>query len=258
MLIYFAIALFATTLGGMTGMGGGVIIKPTLDLLGHFDVSSISMLSSITVLIMAVVSLLTQRHSGEKPPASTALPLSVGAALGGILGSYLLDSFISGSAENSLVTTAQNIILAALIMLLFINTQSKQKLTPLKLTGAVPSVSMGLALGAISSFLGIGGGPINVPIIMLVFGFTARTSAICSLCTILFSQASKLLITAVGGGFEDYELSMLPVMLIGAVLGGFIGGAILKKASDKTSIVLFNLAQLLVFCICITNIFFRR
>ncbi|MCD8352587.1 MAG: hypothetical protein LUC93_18445, partial [Planctomycetaceae bacterium] len=55
-LLYLAIALCSTTAGALTGMGGGVIIKPVIDLVGHYDAASINALSSLTVLIMSVVS----------------------------------------------------------------------------------------------------------------------------------------------------------------------------------------------------------
>ncbi|MEG2119590.1 MAG: sulfite exporter TauE/SafE family protein, partial [Pseudoflavonifractor sp.] len=57
LLLYFLIAIGATTAGSMTGMGGGVIIKPLLDLLHGFDVETIGVLSAITVFAMSVVSI---------------------------------------------------------------------------------------------------------------------------------------------------------------------------------------------------------
>ena len=33
-IIYFFLALVSTTIGSLTGMGGGVIIKPLMDVLG--------------------------------------------------------------------------------------------------------------------------------------------------------------------------------------------------------------------------------
>ena len=53
--IYFLVALFATSLGSISGMGGGVIIKPFLDAFGQFDAATIGVLSSVTVLTMALV-----------------------------------------------------------------------------------------------------------------------------------------------------------------------------------------------------------
>ena len=40
--IIFAVCLCASTIGGICGIGGGVIIKPVLDALGLMSVSAIS------------------------------------------------------------------------------------------------------------------------------------------------------------------------------------------------------------------------
>lgn len=56
-LIYFIIGLIATLIGSLAGLGGGIIIKPMLDLLGHFDVATITILSAATVFAMSIVSL---------------------------------------------------------------------------------------------------------------------------------------------------------------------------------------------------------
>ena len=40
--LYFLIAIGATTVGSLTGMGGGVIIKPLMDVLHGFDVQTIN------------------------------------------------------------------------------------------------------------------------------------------------------------------------------------------------------------------------
>src|SRR5690625_6928452 len=57
--IYFVIGLFASAFGALAGLGGGVIIKPVLDLLGYYDVGTIGVLSAATVLSMTCVSLLS-------------------------------------------------------------------------------------------------------------------------------------------------------------------------------------------------------
>ena len=55
--LYFLIAIGATTVGSLTGMGGGVIIKPVMDVMGAYDAATIGVLSSITVFSMSVVSI---------------------------------------------------------------------------------------------------------------------------------------------------------------------------------------------------------
>ena len=50
---YFIISLLASVAGAICGIGGGVIIKPTLDLFHLDSVSTISFLSGCTVLAMS-------------------------------------------------------------------------------------------------------------------------------------------------------------------------------------------------------------
>lgn len=252
--IYFLIAIFATTIGAMVGLGGGVIIKPVLDIFGHFDAGSISMLSSITVFAMSIVSLANNRKSPERPQMKMAVPLAIGAVIGGTLGSSLLDYLLTGSPIAGKITAIQNTVLALLIVGIFFFLRNKEKVRTLKLEGIIPSATVGLVLGTVSSFLGIGGGPINVAIILFAFSLPAKTSTICSLIIIFFSQASKLATTALTSGFSSYDLSMLIPMIIGGVAGGFLGSKISKKLSEKATVKMFSAAQVLIFLICVVNI----
>lgn len=253
MLGYLLIALLATTLGAMTGMGGGVIIKPVLDMLGHFDVKSISMLSTITVFSMATVSVLGQRKSGNRVKREIAIPLALGAVLGGLAGDRLMGGLTARAAGN-MVTAIQNAILAVLIIFVFCYMRKKDTLPKLGWSSVPASALVGLVLGCISSFLGIGGGPINVALIIFVFSVNTKSAAACSLVAIWFSQASKLTATILTGGFGGYDLSMLPPMVIGAICGGFLGrriqAGLTEQAVDRT----FNGMQVLIFGLCIWNI----
>ena len=53
--------LIATVLGSISGIGGGVIIKPVMDAISGLSSSQISFLSGTTVLTMTIVSLLRSR-----------------------------------------------------------------------------------------------------------------------------------------------------------------------------------------------------
>lgn len=109
-------------------------------------------------------------------------------------------------------------------------------------------------LGILSSFLGIGGGPLNVAILMLLFGMEIKEATFASIITIMFAQIAKVVTILIGGGFGAYDLSMLPYMVIAGVLGGFIGSIVGKKISGKVTAVAFNIMQLAVMVICIINI----
>ena len=82
-LFSFLICLIATTAGGISGVGGGVIIKPVLDAFGVLSVSTISFLSGCTVLAMTCYSVIRGRLGGESLiDMRTGTPLGIGAAIG--------------------------------------------------------------------------------------------------------------------------------------------------------------------------------
>ena len=92
-------------------------------------------------------------------------------------------------------------VLAVLILAVFLYMRNKSHIRSLSLHGLVPSVLVGVFLGVCSSFLGIGGGPINVALIIYLFGYDTKSATVCSIVTILFSQISKLSSVALTTGF---------------------------------------------------------
>ena len=62
-LLIFAICLAASTIGGLCGIGGGVIIKPSLELMGVMSVSAVSFLSGLSVMSMSAISVFRQRKT---------------------------------------------------------------------------------------------------------------------------------------------------------------------------------------------------
>ena len=253
-LIYFILALFATTVGSLTGMGGGVIIKPLMDVLHDFDVQTIGIASSITVFSMAIVSVLKQMKAKTEIPVKTAIPLGAGSVAGGFFGEKLLRLIVELLNANSIVTVVQNCVLAVLILCVFVYMKNKDKIKGRSLHGTVVSFAVGVFLGICSSFLGIGGGPINVALIIFLFSVGTKTATVCSLVTILFAQISKLTTVALTTGFSGFDLSIAPFMIVGAILGGFIGASLNKKCSEKTVEKAFNGVQLLVLGITVFNI----
>lgn len=250
---YFIIAIAATGIGALTGMGGGVIIKPVLDVLQDFDVATIGLLSSLTVLAMAVVSVGKQAAGHAEVPWRTAVPLAVGSVIGGWLGQFLFEAAVSG-IDAAAVTVIQNGILMGLVLAVFFYMHNRGRIASPKLSGAFSAAAAGVFLGVCSSFLGIGGGPINVALIVFLFDAGTKQATVCSLVTILFAQLSKLGSVLTTGGFAGYDLSALPFMIAGAVAGGFIGAALNQKFSEKSVEKAFDAAQLLVAGMAVINI----
>lgn len=254
-MLYFLLAFAATLFGSLTGMGGGIFIKPVLDFTGRQDGASIGVLSSATVFVMSVIALFRQRKTPKGPAGGMAIPLSAGAIGGGVLGEKLF-ALLFAFAPAGNVTVIQNAVLICLSVLVFVYMSKKSQnfSMPRRVSGAIPSVAAGMVLGLISSFLGIGGGPFNVALIVLVFGAASNTAMRCSLFTIAFSQAAKLITIVLFSNITEYDLSMLPAMIAGGAAGGFSGGTLSIKLSPKIREALFRAAQLVIIIICVLNI----
>ena len=141
--LYFLIAIGATTVGSLTGMGGGVIIKPLMDVLHGFDVQTIGVLSSLTVFSMSVVSIGKQMLARTKIPFGTAIPLALGSVAGGLAGEKLLQVIVDALRANSAVTVVQNVVLSLLILAVFLYMKNKSRIPSRELRGVVVSLLVG-------------------------------------------------------------------------------------------------------------------
>lgn len=113
---------------------------------------------------------------------------------------------------------------------------------------------VGLFLGMIAAFLGVGGGPFNVAILSLFFSMNAKDASANSIFIIFFSQLSSLITTQVTTGFSTFDLGFLPFMVIGGVLGGFIGSILLNKVNNKHVEQIFSIGVILIFLLNAYNI----
>lgn len=245
--IYFITAICATTLGSLAGLGGGVIIKPILDALGDYNLSTVGVLSSITVFSMAVVATFKQFKSGFKVDSNTVI-LAIGSILGGGIGKKAFDIFLTLFENESSGKGVQAFIL--IILLTFV--LFKDSLPKYRIKNTLIIFSVGLLLGGIASFLGIGGGPINVAILVMLFAFPVKAAAISSVFIILLSQLSKISLIYIGSGFSAYNLQMLPFMVVGGILGGLIGAKLNHRLSNEYIEKVFNIS---IICIILVNVF---
>jgi len=249
-LIYFFIAIMATSIGGIAGIGGGIIIKPCLDTIGAYDVATIGMLSSITVLCMAAASSVKFLNSGIIIETKKAVVLSVGAAVGGVLGKYLFGEF-SKLMEDERAKGIQAVLLVILLVfVLFRNVYPHYTIQ-----NTVITTLCGLFVGGISSFLGIGGGPINVAVICIVFSVSVRDAAVYSIFTVFFSQLTTVISNAITPGMESFDLTIVVFMIPGAIMGALIGSYLNRRLSEKKVDFLFSGVMALLLVLNVFNVY---
>jgi len=246
--IYLLIALIATIIGGLTGIGGGVIIKPLLDIFSKYDIASINILSSITIFSMAIVSFFKNYKSGFKINKNLFI-LAIGALVGGLIGKEILFITISKISSDSIIILQSSILAALLIVVLFRN-----KIKSHYTDNIVIISVLGILLGTTSAFLGVGGGPINVFVLHLFLKMDTKQITISSIFVILLSQLSKLTSIAITTGYSMFNLEMLVVMIPGGIIGGLIGTFLLKKSHSNNIRQIFNAVVFFIICINIFNI----
>jgi uncharacterized protein len=225
-LIYFGIALTTCSLGSFLGIGGGIIIVPTLLSLGITKELATGS-SSWTVLVMSSIAsyVYFKRKQGD---IRTALLFGIGC----IPGSYL-GVFFNRQVSSRLF----NILFGFLILLLLLLMLLKNKMPKLNL-GNAAKIFFGMFIGVLAGFFGIGGGPITVPILLVVFGLQQKiVSATSSYITLITAFTSVLSNVATG----NHDLSLVLFMIPGAILGAQVGTFFNKKASEKTMNAIFIL-----------------
>lgn len=254
LVIFFVICFIASVIGAISGIGGGVVMKPVLDAFHVMDVASISFLSGCTVLSMTTYSVIKGRLSRESNiDQKIGLPLALGAAFGGLVGKWLFSYVSALSPDKNKVGAIQAFCLMLITICTLICTICKKKITTKKITAPAACVSVGFLLGIMSSFLGIGGGPINLMVLFLLFSMQTKTAAENSLYIIFFSQLTSLLSTILTGSVPDIDPSVLIIMVIGGITGGICGRALNKKISEKTVDRLFMALMLVIILICVYN-----
>ena len=232
-IILLIICLLASSVGAIVGAGGGVIIKPVLDMLGILPVSTVSFCSGCTVLGMSVCSLIRNRNDGVKLQIKTSTALAIGAVLGGLVGKWLFELVKNGFGNERVLGAVQAIFLTLITIGVFLYVCNKDKLPSKNVKNIFAAVVIGIFLGIISSFLGIGGGTSNVAVLFFFFSMEAKEAAKNSLYIIIFSQISSIVTALMTGSVPDFEWIHLLCMVIGGIGGALTGAAISKRIDNK-------------------------
>lgn len=254
--IYSAVILAATTLGAFVGLGGGVIIKPVLDFIGAEPRMQVDFLSAVAVFTMSVVATTKQIRNKVSFDKKIILFIAFGSIAGGILGSFCMDA-LGAVAHQGLIRSVQAFTLALLLTAVCIYVAKDRKAFHIRNNFAI--ILVGLSLGFIASFLGIGGGPINVAVLTLFFSMNVKDSAVYSVAIIFFSQLSKLITIFATSGILPYahQWKTLVFILPMAVLGGIIGSKFNRKFDDKTIRKTFVAVMILLIILNVYNGIFQ-
>lgn len=237
--IWKDIAIGAVTglTSGLFGVGGGIILVPILVILFKVNQHKAQATSLVVVALAAVTGAVT--YSLADSVSWIAVPFLIA---GGLLGT-LLGTIAVKKVKDRILKLVFGVFLVFVAIRIMV-----QSFDPAALTSQSAGLEfgpiyllVGLAMGLLSSFLGVGGGIIVIPILITVFGFTPQLAAGTSLVVMIpIVLLGALRLTK--GGFTNWGQGVR-IGIPAAVSA--IGGAALALATQP-AIVQIAFAILLV------------
>lgn len=161
---FIGIGLLAGLLSGLFGVGGGTVIVPLLVLLLHFNQRLGAGTSLAAIVPTATVGVVSYAIHGSVAWIP-ALILAAGAVVGAQIGTRLLPRISQTVLRWFFVG-----FLVIVIVSLFLVVPAREADFDLQLLNGLALVAVGVATGILAGLIGVGGGVIVVPVLMLAFG----------------------------------------------------------------------------------------
>jgi uncharacterized membrane protein YfcA len=206
------VGLAAGLLGGLFGVGGGLIIVPGLVGVAGMDRRLAHGTSLAATLPIAVASLITYTSHGNVD-WTVALFLAIGAILGAIVGTHLLHVI----PKNVLVIIFVITVLATASRLALSSDASGR--SELTFAMILLLLTVGFISGTLAGLLGIGGGVIMVPAMVVLVGMVPVVAKGTSVAVIVP--------TAIMGTIRNRKKANADLR-VAAIVGGF-GSAISSR-----------------------------
>jgi uncharacterized membrane protein YfcA len=260
LLIAFSLSIVAGTVGSLLGLGGGIIVVPTLTLLLGVDIRlaiGASIVAVIATSSGAAATYLRDEVSNLRLGMFLETSTATGALLGAILG---------GLIDPAWLYLAFAVVLVGGALAMWRHTDHRDSVARpddladryalhgtlrerdgTLLRYAVYRTRLGLAVsgaaGAISGLLGVGGGIIKVPLMHLAMGVPMRAATATSNLMIGVTAAASAAVFVMRGQVDPVIVA--PVML-GVVIGARIGARLLPHARGSHLRVAFTVVLLVV------------
>lgn len=228
------VGVAAGFLSGMFGVGGGILIVPGLVLIAKMDqriAHGTSLAAVLPISASSLVSYWTHDHVDWRVAAC----LAVGALAGALLGTRLLHVLPHRTLA---IAFAGLLVVTAVRLFLPLDSGQRDVLT----VGTIAAlVLIGVATGVLAGLLGVGGGVVMVPAMMMLLQMPAAVAKGTSVAVII---PTSIMGTWRNRTKKNVDLRAAAILGLGGILAAFAGGWISARMSDKVSNVLF--ATLLV------------
>ena len=224
-IILIIIGFGAGILGSLIGVGGGIIITPALTYMG-FPPSVIASSSLIAVFATSISSTLTyvsKKYVNYWLGIKLALPAIPGSIIGGIFTNFVLLEDFKIYFAILLISVGIYILIKNKIISRTIVTIPKPLLYSVLIIG-------NFGAGIISSFFGVGGGIIFVPILVIIYKMKMINASPTAQFTLLISTMTGL-ITHIMLEHPEYSYGIL--LALGSFFGAQIGSRSIQRINEN-------------------------
>jgi uncharacterized membrane protein YfcA len=255
-ILLVVLGFFAGMLGALTGIGGGVLLTPILAL--HFGIPIREAIGTSLVAVIttsaASSSVHLQRHTTD---IRLGMTLELATAFGAALMAYLVGYFNRNALEGLF---AGFLLYSALVILIRRGKAEPGEDSSPAINGetVIPpyepknyplGLSASLVAGALSGLLGIGGGPIKVPVMYIFMDVPLMVATATSNFMIGVTAAASAIVYYRRG---DILVEYAAPLAVGVFLGSLLGARLAPRIRTKYVVyllvaIMFYLSGNLVF-----------
>jgi len=225
----------AGILGSMIGLGGGIIVVPVLTFLG-FPPTVAASNSLFAALSNATASTISYSRQ-KRIEYSLGLKLGLLAIPGTVLGAVL-----STDVAPDIFKILFGFVLIASAAYIFLRKKIESKEKTLSKQMIIFAVGASFFAGIISSFFGIGGGIVFVPLMVVGMGMTMKKSAPTSQLILLFASLSGVVVHSILGHPDFLQAGFLA---IGSFIGGLVGAQLSLDVKERYLQILVSVVILI-------------
>lgn len=235
------------TLGGLIGLGGAEFRLPLLIGAFHFAALEAVIVNKATSLVVVASALPFRAATVPLGDVAAHWPTIVNLLAGSLLGAWLGAGWATRLKSATLYRVIALLLVGIAALLLFGHDQhgGGRALASGNLQ-LVAGVMAGFVIGVVASLLGVAGGELLIPTLVLLFGVDIKLAGSLSLAISLptmivgFTRYSRDRSFAILGQSRAFVL----VMALGSIVGTFIGGRLLGIV--PSAILLPLLAAILI------------
>ncbi len=224
MLFAFLVILIVSSVFSMFGKGGGSIYTPVLVLLGLSVPSAIStslVLNLITAFVATIV--FARNRLVDFKFCFSFIP---GTIIGSIFGAVLS----SKAPKELLLGIFASFLFVAGFLMVYSAKSSENELPKLNFSKLMIVILFSSGIGFLSSLIGVGGGLVIFPFLVLFMKYPAQKAAGANSLIVTVSS----LVGSLGHlAFGEVDFKLLLFTSLACIIGSYIGSMVTVKASPK-------------------------